>query len=130
SELLFTGGGTEAINTAIRGLLAARAPRRRVVTTMVEHSATRELCAQLAKEGAEIVEVEVDGGGAIDLDELSAQLTDDTALATIMWANNETGVLLPVDEIARFCKSRRIPFHCDGTQAVGKLPVDVAALGV
>src|SRR4051812_43753373 len=97
SELLFTGGGTEAINTAIRGILAARAPRKRIVTTTVEHSATRELCQQLAKDGiAEIIEVQVDHTGAIALDSLRAVLMNDPALVTIMWANNETGVLFPV----------------------------------
>ena len=130
SELLFTGGGTEAVNTAIRGILAARAPRRRIVTSTVEHSATRELCAQLAKEGAEIVEIPVDRAGALDLDRLGASLDDNTALVTLLWANNETGVLFPVEQIAAMCKSRRIPFHCDGTQAVGKIPVNAAALGI
>jgi cysteine desulfurase len=130
AELLFTGGGTEAVNTAVRSLLATRAPRKRIVTTTVEHSATRELCAQLAKEGAEVVELAVDEGGSLDLDQISAAVTDDTALLTTMWANNETGVLFPVDRIAAICKAKRVPFHCDGTQAVGKIPVDVAALGV
>src|SRR5580700_6321722 len=82
SELMFTGGGTEAVNTAIRGLLTARAPRKRIVTTTVEHSATRELCAQLGKEGAEVVEVPVDEGGAIDLGALQDAVNDDTALVT------------------------------------------------
>ncbi|HYE19938.1 MAG TPA: aminotransferase class V-fold PLP-dependent enzyme [Tepidisphaeraceae bacterium] len=131
SELLFTGGGTEAVNTAIRGLLAVRAPRKTIVTTTVEHSATRELCAALAKEGlATVVELPVDTAGQFDLDQLAAALTDDVALVTLMWANNETGVLFPVADVARLCRARRIPFHCDGTQAVGKIPVDVAALGV
>jgi cysteine desulfurase len=130
SEILFTAGGTESINTAVRGLLAARAPRKRIVTTTVEHSATRELCTQLGKEGHEIVELNVDRQGTLDLDQLAAALTDETALVSIMWANNETGVLFPVERIAALCKARRIPFHCDGTQAIGKLPVDVAALGV
>jgi cysteine desulfurase len=130
SELLFTGGGTEAVNTAVRGLFAARAPRKRVVTTTVEHSATRELLAQMAKEGAEVVEIAVDLGGALDLDALAAAITDHTALVSIMWANNETGVLFPVDQIAPLCRAQRVPFHCDGTQAVGKVPCDVAALGV
>src|SRR3954465_9463635 len=93
SELLFTGGGTEAVNTAVRGIYAARAPRKRIVTSTVEHSATRELCAQMAKEGAEIVEARVDVLGALNFDALEAVVTDDTALVTIMWANNETGVL-------------------------------------
>lgn len=126
SELLFTGGGTESINTALRGLLAARSPRKRIVTSTVEHSATRELCAQLAREGAEVVEVPVDREGALDLDRLREAVDENTALATIMWANNETGVLFPVGEIARICRVARVPFHCDGTQAVGKIPVNVA----
>ncbi len=130
TELIFTGGGTESINTAIRGLLAARSPRMRIVTSTVEHSATRELCAQLAKEGAEIIEIDVNSTGALDLDRLAAELTDDTALVTLLWANNETGVLFPIDQIAPLCKSKRIPFHCDGTQAVGKIPVSVTQLGL
>lgn len=129
TELLFTGGGTEAVNTALRGLLAARAPRKRIVTTTVEHSATRELCQQLAKEGAEVIEVAVDQQGALDLDRLVDAITDDAALVTIMWANNETGVLFPVKQIADLCRAKRVPFHCDATQAVGKIPVNVAELG-
>ena len=130
AELLFTGGGTEAVNTAVRGLFAARAPRRKIVTSTVEHSATRELCHQLVKEGGEVVEIAVDRGGALDLDALAAAVDDAAALVTLMWANNETGVLFPVDQVAQICRARRVPFHCDGTQAVGKIPVDVAALGV
>ena len=130
AELLFTGGGTEAVNTAVRGLLTARAPRKRIVTTTVEHSATRELCQQLAKEGAEVVEIGVDQRGRLDLDALRAAVGDDAALVTAMWANNETGVLFPVKEIAAIAKAARVPFHCDGTQAIGKLPVNVAELGV
>src|SRR6476469_9320186 len=95
SEIIFTGGGTEAINSAIRGLLSARAPRKRIVTTAVEHSATRELCAQLAREGAEIVEVAVDREGRLDLERFAAALDESTALGTVMWANNDTGVLFP-----------------------------------
>jgi cysteine desulfurase len=130
SELMFTAGGTESINSAVRGLLAARSPRKRVVTTTVEHSATRELCQQLVKEGAEIVPVRVDREGALDLDELRMAVTDETALVTIMWANNETGVLFPVEQVAQICRGKRVPYHCDGTQAVGKIPVSVAELGI
>src|SRR5688500_2538700 len=130
AELLLTGGGTEAINTAVRGILGARAPRKRIVTSTVEHSATRELCQQLAREGMEIIEVPVDVRGALDMDRLREAVTDDTALVSIMWANNETGVIFPVDEIAKLCRERRVPFHCDGTQAVGKVPVNVSELGI
>jgi len=131
AEILFTGGGTESVNTAVRGLLAARQPRRKVITSTVEHSAGRELCAQLEKEGAEVVAIEVDEGGTLDLDQLRDALRgDDVALVSIMWANNETGVLSPVAEVAALCRERRVPFHCDGTQAVGKVPVDVTGLGI
>src|SRR3954462_9195345 len=84
----------------------------------------------MAKEGAEIVEVPVDVLGALNFDALEAGVTDDTALVTIMWANKESGVLFEVDRIAAICKAKRVPFHCDGTQAIGKIPCDVAALGV
>jgi len=130
AELLFTGGGTESINTAVRGILAARLPRRKIVTTSVEHSATRELCQQLAKEGVEIAEIGVSHDGSLDLDQLRSALTDDVALATIMWANNETGVIFPIPEIARLCQENRIPLHVDGTQAIGKIPVNVRETGI
>ncbi len=130
SELIFTGGGTEAVNSAIRGLLASRSPRRKIVTSAVEHSATRELCRQLETEGVTVVEIPVDHGGALDLDGLRASLDDQTALVSLMWANNETGVLFPVQEIAAICKSAGVPFHCDGTQAVGKIPTNVREMGL
>src|SRR2546423_4888902 len=130
SELLFTAGGTESINAAVRGILAARGPRKRIVTTAVEHSATRELCQQLGREGVEIVEIPVDLRGALDLERLKSAVNNDTAVVSIMWANNETGVCFPVDEIAAICKAARVPFHCDGTQAVGKIPVNVAEVGL
>ena len=130
AELTFTGGGTEAINTVVRSLLASRAPRRRVVTSTVEHSATRELCAALAREQIEVVAIAVDGDGLLDLDALRAAVTDDAALVSLMWANNETGVLFPVAEVAAICRAARVPFHCDGTQAVGKVPTSLAAVGL
>jgi hypothetical protein len=83
AELLFTGGGTEAVNTAVRGILAARRPRGRIVTSTVEHSATRELCGRLAKEGAEVVEVPVDVQGSLDLDRLASVVNEETALVTL-----------------------------------------------
>ena len=130
AEIMFTGGGTESVNTAVRGLLATRQPRTKVITSTVEHSATRELCAQLKRDGAEVVTIEVDEGGTLDLDQLRSSLSDDVALVSMMWANNETGVLFPVAEIAAMCRERRIPFHCDATQAVGKVPVNVTDVGI
>ena len=130
SELIFTGGGTESINTAIRGLLLSRAPRKQILTSTVEHSAVRELCKHLAREGAEVLEIPVDEQGSPDLDRLDSVLTSDTALVTMMWANNETGVIMPVQEIAAMCKRRNVPFHCDATQAVGKLPIDLHTIPI
>ena len=129
SEICFTGGGTEAINTAIRGLLVARAPRRKIVTTTVEHSATRELCLHLVTEGAEVVAIPVDHSGRLDLDAFVSAIDDSTALVTIMWANNETGVLFAAPEIARICRERGVPMHCDATQAAGKIPIDLKKAG-
>ncbi len=131
SELLFTGGGTEAVNTAVRGLLAMRGPRRKIVTTSVEHSATRELCNQLASEGiAEIVSIGVDSAGLLDWPAFESAMNDDPAVVSILWANNETGVIFPVEKIAALCREKRVPFHCDGTQAIGKLPVNVKSAGI
>jgi len=131
TELLFTGGGTEAVNTAIRGLLAMRSPRKKIITSTVEHSATKELCSQLATEGlAEIVKIGVNSQGDLDLAALETAIGDDPALVTTMWANNETGVTFPIEGIAAMCREKRVPFHCDGTQAVGKIPVNVHAVGL
>ena len=127
AELVFTAGGTESINTALRGLLLARAPRKQVVTSTVEHSAVRELCKHLGRDGAEVLAVPVDETGTLDMDRLESVVGPDTALVTIMWANNETGVVFPVDRIAKLCKGRGVPFHCDATQAVGKVPIDLHA---
>jgi cysteine desulfurase len=130
SELSFTGGGTEAVNTAIRGIISSRAPRKRVITSTVEHSATRELCKQLETEGYEVVRIDVNQQGDLDLDQLAASLTDQTALVTLMWANNETGVLFPIAQIAELCRSRRVLLHVDATQVVCKLPVNARSMGI
>lgn len=130
AEVMFTGGGTEAINTAIRGILASRSPRRQVITTAVEHSAVRELCKQLGREGTEVLIIPVSERGIPDLDRLASVLGDETALVTMMWANNETGVIFPVEEIARLCKERGVPFHCDATQAMGKVPIDLKTVPI
>jgi cysteine desulfurase len=130
SELLFTSGGTESINTAIAGLLRVRSPRRKIITSAVEHSATRGACEQAALSGAEVVEIPVDLRGELDMDQLRSALSDDVALVSIMWANNETGVLFDVAAIAAECRKPKVPFHCDGTQAIGKIPVNVREAGM
>lgn len=130
SELIFTGGGTESINTAIRGLLLSRAPRRQILTTAVEHSAVREVCKTVARDGFEVLQIPVDINGRLDLDRFRSVLGSDTALVTMMWANNETGVLFPVNEIAEACRAAGVPFHCDATQAVGKVPIDLKSVPI
>jgi cysteine desulfurase len=129
-SLVFTGGGTESITTAIRGALAAQPGKRHIVTSSIEHSATKNLCEQLAREGCEVTWLPVDAGGRPDLAEFAAALRDDTALASVIWANNETGVLFPVEDMARLADERRIVFHVDAVQAAGKMPIDLAEVPV
>lgn len=128
--VIFTGGGTESITTAIRGALAAQPDKRHIVTSSIEHSATKILCEQLAREGCEVTWLRVDAGGRPDLAECAAALRDDTALVSVIWANNETGVLFPVEEMARMADERRIVFHVDAVQAAGKIPIDLARVPV
>jgi cysteine desulfurase len=130
TELTFTGSATESVNTAVRGLLAARSPRRKIVTTSVEHSATKELCSQLGREDFEVVRVGVDGLGRIDLAALQGAIDQQTALVTLIWGNNETGVIFPVEVVADLCREKQVPLHVDGTQCVGKIAVDVSAARV
>lgn len=126
ASIIFTGGGTESITTAIRGALAAQPGKRHIVTSSIEHSATKNLCEQLAREGCEVTWLRVDAGGRPDLAEYAAALRDDTALVSVIWANNETGVIFPVEEMARLADERRIVFHADAVQAAGKIPLDLA----
>ena len=130
SELMFTATGTEGVNTAIQGILASRAPRKRIITSTVEHSATRQLCKQLQQQGFDVVQIPVNREGLLDLEEFPTRLGDDVALVSMLWVNNETGVIFPVEQIGAFCRNLRIPFHVDATQAVGKIPVSAANLPI
>ena len=125
-EVIFTSGGTESDNTAIIGVLAHIPQKRHIVTSRVEHPAVRTTCRLLQKQGYRLTELAVDHYGRIDLDELKAALTDDTALVTIMYANNETGVIFPIEQIARIVKQQGVIFHTDAVQAAGKIPIDLA----
>jgi cysteine desulfurase len=128
-EIIFTSGGTEANNLAIRGT-AARHARRRVVTSAVEHPATLGPLAWLERQGWEIVRVGVDGSGCARVDELDVAITSATALVTIMHSNNETGVFQPVQAAVRFARRAGACVHTDAAQSVGKVPIDVHALDV
>jgi len=129
-EIVFTSGGTESINTAIRGALAGQADRRHIITSSIEHSATKNLCEQLAHEGCEVTWLRVDADGQPDLDEYRAALRDDTAIVSVVWANNETGVLSPIEEMARLADEHRVVFHVDAVQAAGKIPIDLTCVPV
>jgi len=129
-QIVFTSGGTEANHLAIRGALAACPDKRHFVTTRVEHDSVLRLAESLEAEGYRVTWLGVDRAGQIDPAEFESALTPDTVLASIMHANNETGVVFPLDRLARIAADRGIPLHTDATQAVGKLPVDLAALPV
>ena len=125
-EIVFTSCGSESDNWAIRGVLASQPEKKHIVTTLVEHEAVRNLCELLEKEGYEVTWLGVDHNGALDLDSLRAALRRDTALVSIMLANNAPGVLFPMEEIGRIVRERsEAVFHVDGVQAVGKIPIDL-----
>jgi cysteine desulfurase len=126
-EVLFTSGGTEANNAAIHAALMADPARRHVVTTAVEHSSVLAYCQWLASRGYPVTVVGVNADGRLDCDALERAITKDTAIVSVMWANNETGVLFPVDRIAKRCHELGVPFHSDAVQVAGKLPIDVKA---
>lgn len=128
-DIVFTSGGTEADNLAILGTLAAYPTKRHVITTSVEHVAVHSLCERLAKEGIRITWLDVDRQGHLSPDQLAAEICEDTALVSVMFANNETGVIFPIHEVAAICADRGIPLHVDAVQAIGKLPIDVNQLG-
>jgi cysteine desulfurase len=124
-EVIFTSCGTEGDNAAIRGMLESRPEKRHIVTTQVEHPAVLGLCQHLEKKGYRVTWLGVNEQGLLDLDELRAALTDDTAVVSIMVANNETGVIFPIDKVAEIVKEKGIPLHVDAVQAAGKIPLKV-----
>ncbi|HUN80357.1 MAG TPA: aminotransferase class V-fold PLP-dependent enzyme [Phycisphaerae bacterium] len=128
-EVVFTSGGTESDNLAILGTLRAHSTKKHVVTTAVEHPAVFSLCEQLQTEGYRVTFIGVDEQGHLDIDRFDSALTPDTAIASVMYANNETGVIFPIEKIVEICHARGVPLHTDAVQAVGKLPVDAKRLG-
>jgi len=124
-EIIFTSCGTESDSTAIRSALEVNPGRRHIVTTRVEHPAVLTLCQWLGDHGYKVTELPVDGNGMLDLAEVERAVKADTAIVSVMWANNETGVLFPVERIAEMCRERGILFHTDAVQAVGKIPMDM-----
>jgi len=125
-EIIFTSCGTESDNAAIRSAIASYPDKRHIVTSRVEHPAVRALCAHLATQGYRVTELPVDSEGRLDLEQYKRALTADTAVVSLMWANNETGVIFPIEKAAQMARERHILFHTDAVQAVGKIPINLA----
>jgi cysteine desulfurase len=125
SEIVFTSCGTESDNAAIFGTFDSYPEKRHFISTRVEHPAIGNVCTYLGRKGYQVTELSVDREGRLDLDELRESITDGTALATIMYANNETGVIFPIEEIGEIVKAKGISFHTDAVQAAGKIPLNM-----
>jgi cysteine desulfurase len=124
-EIIFTSCGTESDNAAIHSALLTRPDKKHIVISRVEHPAIRALCSHLGTQGYKITELPVNKNGLLDLENLENSLTPDTAIVSLMWANNETGVIFPVEEAARLAHDKGILFHTDAVQAVGKIPINM-----
>jgi cysteine desulfurase len=122
-EIIFTSCGTESDNAAIRSALITRPDKRHIITSRVEHPAIKALCASLSQQGYKVTEVQVDKSGLLDMEQYENSLTPDTAVVSLMWANNETGVIFPVEEAAEMAKRHGVPFHTDAVQSTGKIPI-------
>jgi cysteine desulfurase len=123
-EILFTSCATESNNTAIQAVLKSNPAKRHIITSVVEHSSVLNHCHALEKEGYRVTCLPVDRDGLLKMADLKDALCDQTAVVSLMWANNETGVLFPVQEIAEICRERGVLFHCDAVQAAGKVEID------
>ena len=124
-EIVFTSCGTESDNSAIRSALLTRPDKKHIVTSRVEHPAVHALCSHLSTQGYKITELPVDKNGILDLENLEKSLTPDTSIVSLMWGNNETGVIFPVEEAARMTHEKGILFHTDAVQTTGKIPINV-----
>lgn len=129
-EVIFTSCGTESNNTAIHAALKAHPEKRHIITSAVEHSSVLNYCMALEKEGYRVTYLPVDREGLLKLADLENAITNETAVVSLMWANNETGVLFPVKEIAEICRSRNALYHCDAVQAAGKIEIDVQKIPI
>jgi cysteine desulfurase len=130
SEIIFTSCGTESDNSAIQSALLIDPDRKHLVSSKVEHSAIIKHAEALARRGYEVTWLDVDSNGLIDLDELEQAIREDTAIVSLMWANNETGVLFPIEEAAEICRSKGTLFHTDAVQAVGKIDINLGRVPI
>jgi cysteine desulfurase len=130
SEIIFTSCGTESDNSAIQSALLIDPDRKHLVTSKVEHSAIIKQAETLARRGYEVTWLDVDPSGMINLNDLEKAIREDTAIVSLMWANNETGVLFPIEEAAEICRSKGTLFHTDAVQAVGKIDIDLSRVPI
>ncbi len=132
NEIYFTSGGSEADNWAIRGsaLNGAKKGKKHIITTVFEHHAVLHTCQFLEKQGFEVTYLPVDENGLITAQQVADAIREDTCLVTIMFANNEIGTVMPIPEIGKICKEKRIPFHTDAVQAVGNIPINVKEMNI
>ncbi|MCL2049719.1 MAG: cysteine desulfurase NifS [Defluviitaleaceae bacterium] len=129
-EIFFTSGGTESDNWAIKGTLEKATRGRHIVTSAAEHHGILYVCKHLEKNGCEVTYLDVDGEGFVNAQDLARALRDDTALVSVMLANNEVGTIQPIAEMAEIARQRGVPFHTDAVQAVGHIPINISELGV
>jgi cysteine desulfurase len=131
TEIIFTGGGSESDNLALKGLaFTVQKKGNHIITTPIEHHAVLHTCQYLERFGFHTTYLPVDSTGRVDPEDVARAITDQTILVSVMYANNEVGTIEPIAEIGRICRARKIPFHVDAVQAAGALPLDVAALNV
>ncbi len=129
-EIIFTSGGTESDNWALRVVVSAAGGTGHIVTSAIEHPAVLDTCKSLEKTGVEVTCVSPDRKGRVSAGDVAGAIRPDTRLVSVMWANNEVGTIQPIEEIAALCRERQVPFHTDAVQAVGKVPIDVEAAGI
>ncbi|MGA1796523.1 MAG: cysteine desulfurase NifS [bacterium] len=129
-EIIFTSCGTESDNTAIMSAIESYPQKRHIITTKVEHPAVLNFCKHLARKGLRVTSLPVDSKGRLDMDAFTKAVDEDTAIVSVMYANNETGVIFPIREIGAYLRERKILFHTDAVQAVGKVPIDMKDLPV
>ena len=129
-EILFTSCATESNNTAFNSAINACKDKKHIITSLVEHSSVLNIVKHLSQKGYKITYLDVDKNGNISLQQLEDSITPDTCLVSLMWANNETGVIFPVKKISTICKAKNVLFHSDAVQATGKIPIDMSSLHI
>lgn len=130
-DIIFTSGATESVNLAIKGTAETHSAKgNHIITTVIEHEAVLDSCKNLERKGFDVTYVKVNESGIVDPKDIADAITDKTILVSVMYVNNEIGTIQPIKEIAKLCKSKKILFHTDATQAVGKIPIDLSKLGI